>query len=296
MKTHTFAMTMAILLTVTLVHAEEGRWRFYVGPGVRTGMKVETTRNVPPLNEVFGGVYDDGFIWDDGNPSGTHDWGGGAIGENGVTFHRIYWDGDGLPSATDTQSMPGIVTSVGCDMVRWESMSLGAKAGFAGYFGLKSSSEGKAMLASDTFGFSGPPPAPALDMGDTNRVKSVATENMRVQADLIQFSLGPEFAWKPLSGLRLSVSPAVLLNVASLRLSNKSTAPGQLDEEKSSATKFLFGGGILGEVAYSFADNWSVGGTVGYEYVQKAKARNGAMDISVDFSAITVSAGMGVTF
>ena len=295
----TLLMVM-VLSTAALASAKENRWHFTAGPGWRVGMDIEMKLGVSQGSGgagAIGGQYDDGFVFEENpvNPAGTRDWGGGTIGGDGVTgytltLHRAFFDGDA--SASEKKSAPGFVVSLGYDVFQGRAVTLGARVGFAGYFGLMSSFEGESITATDTFGFTMPPMAPVpgftpLDTHGTRTVTPMGRHEMRVEANFYQFGIGPEFAWEPVEGLRLSVALSVLLSSATVRVSGGET---------TSASKFLLGGGLQGEVAYYFEKDSGLFCGVGYEKVQKAEVSGDGADVAVDFSGVVVSAGVRARF
>jgi opacity protein-like surface antigen len=93
------------------------------------------------------------------------------------------------------------------------------------------------------------------------------------------------------------MAPALLLNFANLRMSSEAVnAQGQIGGADESATKFLLGGGIQGGVSYELTEWLGIGGTVGYEWIQKAEADCGSTEVEIDYSSLTVSVGIFVNF
>lgn len=316
LKTTACVWTFLGLVLTGLAEEENGearRWHFYAGPAWRTGMKVDAKGgSAAPA---------DGWVRPDGTGAGsTLDWGVSDAsqihvapdpvwGGNIYTLHIS--DGGASPMSEDDLDALGTTAALTYDLLVRDSFRIGARLGAAGYWGMREELDGVnygniyLMPSGDLIYGGGQPPL--VSSGDPLTDSEVlltpvgtfpaGSTRLTVKSDLYQLALGPEMTWVPVQRLRLSLAPAVLLNFANLRMSSESAnALGQTEGASENATKFLAGGGAQSGVFYDLTERLGIGGTVGYEWIQKASADCGPTAVDIDYSALTVSAGLTLNF
>lgn len=296
--------------------AEEGaaqRWHFYAGPAWRTGMKIDAKGgSAAPA---------DGWVRPDGTGAGsTLDWGVNNAGQihidpdlvwggNIYTLHIS--DGGASPVSRDNLDAFGATMALTYDLAIRDTFRIGARLGMAGYWGLRQDLDGITygniylMPSGDLiYGGGGPPLVssgnPLVDsevLLDPVGSFQAGGTHLTVRSDFYQFALGPELTWSPIQRLRLSFTPAVLLNLANLRMSSEaSNGVGQIGTADGSATEFLVGCGLQGGISYDLTERLGIGGMVGYEWIQDASVDCGPTRIGIDYSAVTVSVGLTLSF
>lgn len=316
-KMYVWAVGIAVLAGAACAEEknnESSRWHGYVGPAWRTGIKVDARGgSVAPA---------DGWVRPDGTGAGsTLDWGVQNVSQIHIDPDPI-WGGniytlhinDGRASSMSEDGIDeyGATAALTYDLMVRESFRVGFRLGAAGYWGLRQELGGiqhgniYLMPSGDLIYGGALPPALVSSGNPLADSEALLTPigtfpsggvKLTVKSDLYQFALGPELAWDPIERLRLFVAPALLLNFANLRMSSEAAnALGQIGGADESATKFLLGGGIQGGFSYSLTECLGIGGTVGYEWIQKAEADCGSTEVEIDYSSLTLSVGIVVNF
>jgi len=301
-----FTTTLGLLFSAaTLLADTDNSWNFSVGAGVRTGIKITGK----------GGTFDmlsTGFVRPDANPNPnvTSDWGvndpatqihvpDGSYTGVGPTdlYYMDFTSVNGASSSSTT--MPSFEISIGRDLVVEEDFTLGVRLSFGGAFGLNK--DARASSTQWTYVFTEStvaPPVPGTDnvfLNDpANGPTSVPGEStrMNVKGALWKVGLGPEFSMQDETGLGLTLQPFVSLNIASAKVDGTQVDAlgATMASVSASKNKVLFGGGIAATVFCDVTDNWTVGASVGYEFLPKMDILGNGLGAEVAFSAFTVGA------
>ena len=319
-------MALAISVLASVECGASG-WRLTVGPAWRSRVKTEVRGSLPvpsmPASTTVTG-YDRNpgeGEWSaadvterrpDPSPSaspGDELWAvGGSFTETTVTPD----DGAAGIEMTGERSPMGIRAGVGCDVWQTGDLKVGLDFRFAGYWNLRSGFAGtgggatvSTRTVTDWWLFEGGPypddadfgyaPNPTLDPGSREYGTPTVTRlpgrtvRGRLSADLYQLGIGPTVAWSVSSWLDAYAGVAALCNIAAIRL--ESDAGG-----RESRTGCRFGLGAEAGLAAYLTDNLGLYAEVGYEWVDRFSASVDDLTTRVDFSSLTVGAGIVVRF
>ena len=284
--------------------------RFSVGAGMRAGMK---------LRDVSGGLFSEGATGGVGAPmpgtSITRDWwvkSGDQIEPTGDTtgapeFYPIcqmtYW---GVATGSDgsASAMPGLTMSYARDFVYWKNVTLGVNVSLSGFFGLSAESSRRAgeytHLFDDTASGDGGPTV--ADSWKRNRgvevnptgVSGEVSSRLRVTGTMFQLGVGPEFVIHggEESWLLLYLTPSLLFNYASIKTDVNDPRVGSTS---STDNKFIVGAGISATAAMDLTEAWTLGLTLGYEYLPTISIGSG-VTAELDLSAVVMRGSLIYNF
>jgi len=311
MKNYTFiTMAFGLLFAATVVAAESDNfWNVSAGAGIRTGIKakgkggtfdMQTTGHVRPDANPNPNVTSDWGVDDPTtqihDPDGSYT-GAGAVDLYYMTFESI----NGVEKATAT--MPSFEISLGRDLLVEDDFTLGVRLTLGGSFGLNK--DISATATEWTYVFTETTVADPVSGADNvfltdpvNGPSSAAGGNtkLNVKGSLWKLGLGPEFSMQDdeYTGIGLTLQPFVSMNFASASVDGvqRNAAGGTVESVSASKNKMLFGGGITATVFYDITDRWTVGGSVGYEYLPKMEVMGNGLGAEVAFSAFTLGVNM----
>ena len=300
-----------VLLAAPLMAQEDSAWSISAGVGIRTGMKITGK----------GGTFDaptTGFVRakpsDPGAALGmTPDWGvddaivGGAqihipdgrytgIGGEDL-YYMSYTSADGAKSAT--AMMPSFEIGIGRDLIVEEEYTLGMRLSLGGSIGLNKEVSATATrythVFAETVTLADPPLSGTSHVEIAPRASAPGeSTQVKVSGSLWKMGVGPELSLQDTeyTGIGLSLHPYISLNSVSMKVDGEQKDAGGATLASVSSTKnsMLFGGGISATVFYDITDNWTLGGSVGYDYLPKMELGDGNLGADVALSAITVGA------
>ena len=322
-------------LAADAAEVKRGPWRLTIGTAWRERVKSRVTggESVTPVAASVSSVYVGGGSspasvpvggWTGsepnlttvpnptGTPPGSMLWAAYADRTDTVVVPN---SGFGALSSSDERGTMGVKSSVGYDFYDNGTFAIGFDLKFAAYWNLKSSASGTAGGGTinvttyreyDVFpipfinGVSEMPLFPFstatyATYDDATPVVPTATTVIpstqlrgRVTSDLYQIGLGPTFTWHVCDCIDAYAKAAMLCNMISMDFN--------VNGDSQSTTLCKFGaGGDLGAVAW-LSDNVGVYADVGYEWIDEADKRISGSRAKVDYSSLTVGAGLMVGF
>ena len=324
MKKEILMVAVAGLMTTAFA---DNPWRLTIGPAWRARVKSSVSGSAP----VAGVAASHTTTYDKADPNTKTSF---DVSETEVVQDPLY-PGDPTfrnyaytRTATETIVTPhgtqagldgsdmdrplGLKATLARDLFATERLSFGLGATFAAYWKMRSAVSGAAgggtrvvNVTKDYYLFSGGPIPPDSDFTALHPDSSpylpyrettpgTPTEiagsrvHARLRSDLYQIGLGPQATWHICGGLDAYGRVQALCNLAHLDF--------DVGAASRADTKCLFGAGGAMGLAATLAEHLGLFVEVGYEWLDKAEARLGRAEAEVDFSSLTLSAGLVFDF
>jgi len=288
----------------------ENRWHTSLGFSARTGMK---------LSGVEGGAFDvparsTGFVgnteYDINISNGeklTQDWrvdnnaqidihfpGGAPGGEDwwGLSYEKASRNDEG------TFSGAGVEGTISYDVFQHDYGRIGIRLSLAGYFGMRADATATRTEYKHRFDETAINPFHPDATVEINpyEVTPLAASKIAIKGGLYQIGVGPEFLLgEEDSWIRLTVNPALLVNVSSLKVTASDGVGGAVVKTSDSLSDVHIGIGISAAAEMDISEGWAMALSLGYDYVPKFSVGS---DISadIDLSAVTFGARLIYSF
>lgn len=317
-------MVFLAVATLVAVNCEAAGWHLTIGPAWRARVKTEVQGALPVPASVTTTGYNrnpGAGEWSASDVTATRPdpspWAapGDELWAIDASFSETTVSPDGGLAGVDMtgeRSPMGVRAGVGYDVWQTGVLTVGLNLRFAGYWNLRSGFSGASGGATvstrtitDWWLFEDGPfpgdsnfayaPNPRLDPGSreygspsTSRIPG-RTVRGRLTADLYQIGFGPTVSWGLCDWLDAYAGVVALCNVVATHLE---TDAG----ERDSRTGCRFGlGAEVGLAAY-LTENVGLYTEVGYEWVDRFSASVDDLSMRVDFSSLTLGAGVAFRF